>query len=58
MPWLFAAPASPPFLEVHLGSGETFFREKRTKQQFLNLMSENRKTQQASTPYPHLSYDF
>lgn len=57
-PWLFAAPASPSFLEVHLGSGETFFREKRTKQQFLNLTSENKKMQQASTSYPHLSYDF
>lgn len=43
MTWLAAA--SAPFLEVHLGNGEMFFREKKAKQQFPNLMGENREIQ-------------
>lgn len=43
MTWLVAA--SAPFLEVHLGNGEMFFREKKAKQQFPNLMGENKEIQ-------------
>lgn len=43
-PWLAAASAS--FLEVHLENVEMFLRGKKAKQQFLNLMGENRVIQQ------------
>lgn len=50
MPWLAAALA--PFLEVHLGNGKMFFREKKAKQQFPNLMGENRVIQYMPLSFP------
>lgn len=50
MHWLAAA--SAPFLEVHLDNGEMLFREKKAKQQFLNLMGESRVIQLPSRAVP------